>query len=357
MKFSKIALIAGSLLALNACASAHPELALAEAPMLEQKTASLDELSALPEPARKLSVAVYRFDDLTGQNKPNENFSEYSRAVTQGGATILVQALEKAGGRKWFTTVERASLPSVLQERQIIRATREEYGGRNQPALPPMSFAGIILDGGIIGYDSNTVTGGAGARYLGIGGDVKYRRDTVTVYLRAIAVQTGEILKSVSTTKTIYSVAAQGGAFRFVGFKELLEIETGFTTNEPPTLAVRQAIEKSVYSLVVEGLVDGFWNLKDQSQAQPLIDRYWQQRDGVFGVETSKGTMEEMKNGQPGTVIAPPPGTEPNVRPSPEGQLQPQVQPGLPPAPPAPVYVIPDGQNRSPIPGAPSVNK
>ena len=67
MKFSKIALIAGSLLALNACASAHPELALAEAPMLEQKTASLDELSALPEPARKLSVAVYRFDDLTGR--------------------------------------------------------------------------------------------------------------------------------------------------------------------------------------------------------------------------------------------------------------------------------------------------
>jgi curli production assembly/transport component CsgG len=357
MKFSKLTLIAGSLLALSACASAHPELALSEQPLLEQQTASLDELASLPEPSRRLSVAVYRFDDLTGQNKPNENFSEYSRAVTQGGATILVQALEKAGGRKWFTTVERASLPSVLQERQIIRATREEYGGRNQPALPPMSFAGIILDGGIIGYDSNTFTGGLGAKFLGIGGDVKYRRDTVTVYLRAIAVQTGEILKSVSTTKTIYSVGAQGGAFRYVGFKELLEVETGFTTNEPPTLAVRQAIEKSVYSLVVEGLVDGYWSLKDQSLAQPLIDRHWQQRDGVFGVSSVKTTLEDFKNGQNGTQIAPPPSTEPSVRPSPEGQLQPQVQPGLPPAPPAPVYVIPDGQGRNPIPGAPSVNR
>ena len=32
-----------------------------------------------------------------------------------------------------------------------------------------MLFAGMILEGGIIGYDTNVETGGTGARWLGIG--------------------------------------------------------------------------------------------------------------------------------------------------------------------------------------------
>src|SRR3954471_19535393 len=172
-KYRNLLLAAVGLLSLSACASSHPELALSESPLPEVKTATLDELSSLPPPLRKLSVAVYKFDDLTGQNKPNDNFSEYSRAVTQGGASVLINALERAGDKQWFTPVERNSLPSLLQERQIIRATREEYGGVNLPPLPPLAYAGIILDGGIIGYDTNTLTGGFGARFLGIGGDTK----------------------------------------------------------------------------------------------------------------------------------------------------------------------------------------
>ncbi|HSK40301.1 MAG TPA: CsgG/HfaB family protein, partial [Arenibaculum sp.] len=203
-----VAMAAVGTAALAACAGApgqnKPELALSEVPEHEYKTPSLDELQSLPAPARKIAVAVYRFEDKTGQNKPNDLFSEYSRAVTQGGTSILINALERAGSRAWFTPVERESLQALLQERQIIRVTRDEYGGDDLPPLPPLTYAGIMLDGGIIGYDSNTLTGGFGARFLGIGGNTENRRDTVTVYLRAVSVSTGEVLKSVNVSKTIY---------------------------------------------------------------------------------------------------------------------------------------------------------
>ena len=32
-----------------------------------------------------------------------------------------------------------------------------------------MLFAGMLFEGGIVGYDTNVETGGNGARYLGIG--------------------------------------------------------------------------------------------------------------------------------------------------------------------------------------------
>jgi curli production assembly/transport component CsgG len=344
--FRSILLAATGTLALTACAvapnSSKPELALAENPEQELKTTSLDELQSLPPAARKVVVAVYRFDDLTGQNKPNDSFSEYSRAVTQGGTSILVNALERAGNRSWFTPVERNSLQSLLQERQIIRVTRQEYGGQNLPPLPPLTYAGILLDGGIIGYDSNTLTGGFGARFLGIGGDTKYRRDTVTIFLRAISVQTGEVLKSVNISKTIYSVGVQGGVFKYVAYKKLLELETGFTTNEPVTLAVKQATEKAVYSLVMEGLIDGYWRLADMNLAQPLIDRYAQQRDGTFDVASIQTTIRDHSTG---TGVEPPPAREPTgTIPSAEADPQPQIQPGVPAPPPPPTYVLPGQQ-------------
>jgi curli production assembly/transport component CsgG len=43
-----------------------------------------------------------------------------------------------------------------------------------------------------------------------------------------------------------------------MNFKRLLEVETGYTTNEPIQMAVT-AIEKAVASLVMEGIKDGIW--------------------------------------------------------------------------------------------------
>ncbi|MDX2309262.1 MAG: CsgG/HfaB family protein, partial [Hyphomicrobium sp.] len=172
------------------------------------------------------------------------------------------------------------------KERQIIREMRQRYLGEenvNPEALPSLMFAGVLLEGGVIGYDSNTVSGGAGARYLGIGGASQYRHDTVTVYLRAVSVKTGEVLTTVVARKSVASVAISASAFRFVAFRELLEAETGITTNEPDQIALQQAIEKAVHSLVLEGAQLGYWRFEDQAQAAPLIENYMRAKRGIYG--------------------------------------------------------------------------
>ncbi|MGN6498210.1 MAG: CsgG/HfaB family protein [Tsuneonella sp.] len=250
---------------------------------IPDKTQTQTLLEALPAPDRPVAIAVYGFSDQTGQFKPTEQGQTLSRAVTQGGASILVKALQDAGQRKWFTIVERESLKNLLSERQIIREMRERYLGEkdiNAQALPALLFAGVLLEGGIVGYDTNTVTGGAGAAFLGIGGHTEYRQDTVTVYLRAVSVRTGEVLTSVTASKTIASQAFGANAFRYVGFKDLLQAEAGYTTNEPDQVALQQAIEKAVYSMVLEGVDLKLWNFADTNAGWPLLWQYRQERDG-----------------------------------------------------------------------------
>lgn len=252
---------------------------------IPEKTQTQHMLSALPPPQRPIAVAVYNFADETGQFKPTDTTQTLSRAVTQGAASILVKALQDAGNRQWFTIVERESLKNLLSERQIIREMRERYLGETQvnaQALPALLFAGVLLEGGIISYDTNTVTGGAGAAFLGIGAHSDYRQDTVTVYLRAVSVRTGEVLTTVTASKTIASKAISANAFKFVAFKELLEAEAGVTTNEPDHLALQQAIEKAVYELVLDGVDQKLWTFADIRAGWPLLYRYRQERDGVY---------------------------------------------------------------------------
>lgn len=251
---------------------------------IPDKTQTQTLLERLPAPTRPVAVAVYGFVDQTGQYKPSDTGQTLSRAISQGGGSILVKALQDAGKRQWFTIVERESLRNLLNERQIIREMRERYLGEqnvNPQALPALLFAGVLLEGGIVGYDTNTVTGGAGAAFLGIGGHTEYRQDTVTVYLRAVSVRTGEVLTTVTASKTIASQSLGANAFRYVGFKELLQAEAGFTTNEPDQVALQQAIEKAVYGLVLEGVELKLWEFADFEAGWPLLYEYQRERDGV----------------------------------------------------------------------------
>jgi hypothetical protein len=117
---------------------------------------------------------------------------------------------------------------------------------------------------------------------MGIGGNTEYRQDVVSVYLRAVSVKTGEILLSINTSKTIYSAALSAGMFRFLSVDKLLEIETGITVNEPPQLAVQQAIEMAVYSLIMEGAIRNIWQFADKKVGQELVEDYVQRRDQPY---------------------------------------------------------------------------
>ncbi|HET9509929.1 MAG TPA: CsgG/HfaB family protein [Sphingomonas sp.] len=276
-------------------------------PFIPAKTETEIGLNQLPPPARQVAVAVYGFGDQTGQFKPSEQGQTLSRAVTQGATSILMKALQDAGNRQWFTVVEREQFKNLLNERQVIREMRERYLGETQintQALPALLFAGVLLEGGVIGYDTNTVTGGAGAALLGIGARSQYRQDTVTVYLRAVSVRTGEVLTSVTTSKTIASRSIGASAFRYVAFKELLEVETGLTTNEPDQLALRQAIEKAVHGLIVEGADLKIWSFRDQAAGQALIDRYRRERDGAIPQDRITTALASAKAVPPLKILA-----------------------------------------------------
>jgi curli production assembly/transport component CsgG len=234
-----------------------------------------DELLELPAPASKIAVAVYAFEDETGQFETSETVQTLSRAVTQGATSILIEALLRTGNGTWFTVVEREGLDNLLRERQIIRETRAIYeggGDLSRNYLPPLLFAGMMLGGGVIAYDTNTATGGLGARLLGIGGSTEFRQDTVTIYLRAISTQSGEVLESVNVSKTIFSVALSADVFRFVSEDEILEFDAGVTTNEPEHIGITQAIEKAVIALILEGTKDGRWAFDDPAAATALLD-------------------------------------------------------------------------------------
>lgn len=247
---------------------------LEEAPTVTAPSATAVELETLPPPRRKVDIAVYQFADLTGKNEPNDNLAVFSRAVTQGGTAFVVDALRRAGSGRWFTVVERTGLASLLQERQLITATRKEIDGEKARPLPPLRFAGLLIEGGIVAFDGNVVTGGLGANYLGIGGDTKYRKDTVTVAMRVVSVQSGQVLTSVTTTKTVYSVSLQGNVFRYVSVNKLLQAEAGFSRNEPTQLAVRQAIDLAVYATIVEGARKHLWRFADPIAQEQVISRY-----------------------------------------------------------------------------------
>lgn len=260
---------------LTGCGAYYNQPLTTQEARISENTAQTKELVDLPVPLAPIVVGVYNFKDQTGQYKATDGASStFSTAVTQGATSILIKALQDS---KWFRPIERESLGNLLNERNIIRTTRDEYRKNTEKGfqkLTPLLFAGILLEGGIISYDTNIITGGAGARYFGVGGSTQYRQDRITIYLRAVSTSTGEVLKTVNVSKTILSQAVDINLFRYVHFQRLLEVETGFTKNEPAQMAVQEAIEKAVKDLIVEGIKDDLWKVKFQEEEEVLVKAY-----------------------------------------------------------------------------------
>jgi curli production assembly/transport component CsgG len=259
LTYVKILLATTLLLLLTSCSTVNQ---FANEPEIEP--IAIDKLAQIKPPQRKVVVAVYEFYDLTGQRKSKGNLALFSTAVSQGSSNWLIKALKDAGGGTWFTVVERTFLDNLIQERQLIRNQRETYIGGEAQALRPLLYAGIILEGGIISYDSNLFTGGVGARYFGVGASTSWRKDQVTISLRAVSTQTGEVLLSVNTLKTILSVKAGIDTIKFLDMDtNALEIETGVAENEPVSYAVRAAIEQAVIGMIEEGINRNLWKYRE----------------------------------------------------------------------------------------------
>ena len=250
-------------------------------------TSTHKALLSLPQPKQRIPVAVYKFRDQTGQYKPSQTVASFSTAVTQGATTMLIKTLEDSN---WFIPIEREGLANLLTERKIIRQTSESYalaaknrGEKIQPVeLPPLMYAGIMLEGGIISYDTNLVTSAAGGKFAGIGGSVQHRQDQLSIFLRAVSTKNGMILKTVNTTKTVLSRELDLGVFQFITVKDLLEAEVGFSTNEPAAMCASEAIEKAVFDLISEGILMGLWELKNPEDIKsPAIQKYLKEREEI----------------------------------------------------------------------------
>ena len=221
----------------------------------------ITQLKDIKSPVRKPVVAVYpnSFKDNTGQRRSNSQYASFSTAITQSPDAYLIRALKHSN---FFDVVERTGLDNLTKERQIIRTTRESFEEKQK--LKPLLFAGLLMEGGVIGYETNIKSGGAGARYLGIGLSKEYRQDSVTISLRTVSVSTGKILLEVLVTKTVLSASISSDVFRFYANNtELVEIENGIVENESINIALQAAIETAVLQTINEGHESGYWKLNE----------------------------------------------------------------------------------------------
>lgn len=261
----KIALLLAVLFLITGCAGMQGVKGQYEPAMVVRENLE-KEFDTVPAPAKgKVTVAVYSFTDKTGQRRPAPpGTTSFSTAVTQGAEALLIKSLQDVGQGRWFDIVERVGLDNLLKERQIIKQMREAYEGSTAKPLMPMKFAGMLIEGGIVGYDSATKEGGAAYRMLGIGPQTQYSEDIITVSLRAVSVNTGAVLASVTVKKTVYSTADSLAVLKFYDQgTQVFEFEAGLTLNEPATLAVKAALDSAVVELIKEGERKKVWDFKE----------------------------------------------------------------------------------------------
>jgi len=271
MKVLKLSALALAIVAMAGCSTVRPygDIGIKDQPKESQTV--IKAIDTLPAPAGpKVSVAVYSFKDMTGQRKPSQTLSLFSTAVTQGAEAYLIKSLSEAGHSQWFTVVERTNLDDLLKERQMIKQTREIYEGKDAKMLPPLTLAGVILEGGIIDYNSNVLTGGTGVAIFGIGPYTQYTQDQVVISLRLVSVQTGEVLTSVTIEKNLLSTMDGATAMKFFNQNtQTFEFDSSQSFNEPGNYALRSAIEQGIVELVKKGERQGLWKFK---QVEPVAE-------------------------------------------------------------------------------------
>ena len=295
MKLFKLSILALAIASLAGCNTIRPQGDVSiskEAVVTESINKSFGNIPAPAQPP--VTVALYGFKDQTGQRKPSNTLSLFSTAVTQGAEAYLIKSLQEVGNRQWFTVVERVGLDNLLKERQMIKQTREIYDGDKAKMLPPLTLAGVILEGGIIDYNSNTLTGGTGARFLGIGPFAQYTQDLVVISLRLVSVQTGEVLVSINVEKNLLSTSEGVTALKFFNqATEAFEFDSSQSFNEPGNYALRSAIETGIIELIRKGEKQGLWGFKAPTEYGVKLEK----KDELVQTQPKEKSTEAIKSG------------------------------------------------------------
>lgn len=213
------------------------------------------------EPPEKgpIVVAVYSFNDLTGQRLPTGGAASLSTAVTQGADSYVINGLKDYSNGTWFRVVERKGIDNLVKERQIIRSARGDMDDTSS-SLPSMLYAGVLIEGGVVGYDSNIISGGQGAKVFGIGISEQYSKHKVTIAMRVVSVVSSEVLLSVLVEKELLSKGNNATTLRFFDMDtQTLELEGGSNLNEAASRAVQYTIEKAIHTIVMDGKVKQLW--------------------------------------------------------------------------------------------------
>jgi curli production assembly/transport component CsgG len=125
----------------------------------------------------------------------------------------------------------------------------------------------MILEGAIVSYDTNVRTGGFGWRWLGIGPSTNYNEDVVTISLRVVSTQTGEVLLTTNIRKTLLSYQVSVTTFKFFDQNtKSFEQETGVSSTEVGIYVLKSAVELAVEQLIFDGEKKGLWKFKQQQK-------------------------------------------------------------------------------------------
>jgi curli production assembly/transport component CsgG len=226
-------------------------------PILENTSILADEVPLGIPVTPAIIVGVYQFTDQTGQRAVlDRQTSEMSSAIPQGLSSMLVQELMASGDGKWFRVVERETIPTILNERKVVVAALPDVEEPLQPLLLP----GILITGGAISYDRKVSQKFLGLGFAALNGQKKIYSDRVSVALRAVSVQTGEVLESVYVSKEVLSQMNSINVLNVVN-TSTLAVEAGIVSNEPVSVAVRTAISAAVRELFIRGLARGWWEV------------------------------------------------------------------------------------------------
>lgn len=255
-----LALIAAAALAGCVSAPVNPPEVLAQ-----------PEIVLPPAPPRALTVGVYSCIDTSGQRRPTRLPQELSTAVPMDCTPYLIDAVRSVP-KGYVFLVERQHVDELLRERQLATLAINTPPDTTAPAagieaLPPpparrlitLRVAEILLIGQVVAYDRATRQIAGGVAVDGYGGSGEYVTDLVTFSLRAVAVQTGEVLGQSTVTKSVTSLSI-GGRISKIYSTSTVEIELGGAGNEPVGLALGAAVRSALVALINQGLRDGWWS-------------------------------------------------------------------------------------------------